>query len=634
MSELTVDFDEPYIGGAAGGGPSGVIPPWAVAINNRRYLLDTASGEYRREGIDVVQQRNTSNQRDTLLLPQDIWRQQFESWHQGAGQQNADRDESLPYRFHRSYGIDPWTKYQLSLLNETRQLMTLSTVDPTFVQVHNGWLVVVHDDGSFWFETPTSTVEMLALGPTSGKAISITYDGDAVIVLTGTGKVFRLSDSNTSTAVTVTPPTGTTPAANPIDQASFIAYVKDYLILGVGNQLWDITATQAKLIYTSPVTGFTWKGAAEGQNAIYLVGGSGDKHLIHRVGVKQDGTGLEPAVVAAALPDGEEGVSIGTYLGYAFIGSNRGLRMATPSSAAGDLTLGALLPTLAPVYGFEGQDRFVWATASIINPVPDAGQLNDAAFPSLPVCGLYRTDLSTFTVTDSTPAYATDIVAPNEHGKIVRSVTTWNDKRVFSVDGGGVYLETDVKMAGGWLAQGRVSFSVEDIKTGLYAQGKWEPLHGTVAFDIAYDNNKPLRVMNWSIPGSIRSGNITLNGKQFSRVDLIYTLYRDAVNTRLGPDFTRFEIRARAAKGAASRWYLPIINHEELDLNGVIEARDVTAEFLSLMNLVETGVMFPLQEWGRTYYVVVKDFRWQPQKLNLDGSGWQGVFLLIVEEAR
>lgn len=636
MTELTVDFNEPYLGGGGGGSSAGPIPPWAVAISGRRYLLDTASGEYRREGIDVVQQRNTSNNRDTLLLPQDIWRQQQESWHQGAGQTNTDRDESLPYRFYRSFGIDPWTRYSLSLLNDTFMLMTLSGVSPAFVQVHGHALAVINGDGSFWFDSPGATVKLLALGATSGDAISITYDGDAIIVLTDSGKVYELKNSTTSTERTVTPPVDSDPVAppniNPITDATFIAYVKDYLLLGVGNQLWNITATQAVLVYTSPVTGFTWKGAAEGANAIYLIGGAGDKSIIHRVGVKSDGTGLDPAVAAGTLPDGEEGVSIGSYLGYVFIGTERGVRMATPSGAQGDLTLGALIPTAQPVYGFEGQDRFVWATGSEINPVPDTGPIAD--FPTGKVCGLYRVDLSTFTVSESTPAYATDIVAADQSGKIVRSVTTWNDVRVFAVDGGGVYIESDHKMPGGWLQQGRISYSVEDIKTGLYAQAKWEPLHGTVALDLAYDNTPPLRVMNWSIQDSIRSGNITLNGKQFSRVDVTYVLYRDEVVKTRGPEFTRFEIRARAAKGAASRWYLPIINHEELDLNGVIEARDVTAEFGSLMNLVETGVMFSLQEWGRTYHVVAKDFRWQPQKLNADGSGWQGLFLLIVEEAR
>lgn len=630
MTELTVDFDEEYSVGPQGSNKATPIAPWAVAIDGRRYLLDTKSGQYGREGIDVLQQRNTNNQRDTLLLPQDVWRHQTESWHLGAGQANLDRDDALQNRYFRSFGIDPWEKYELTLLNETEQIHDIPAgPDPSFVQVHKGNLVVIIGANTYWYDTPTHNV-LLASG-ISSKAIAITYDGDSVIVLYDDGTVVSFSGPTTKATRTVTPPAGTTPAANPIGDASFIAYAKDYLIMGVGNQLWDITAAQAKLIYTSPVTGFTWKGAAEGNQAIYAVGGVGDKHVIHRLGVKQDGTGLQPAITAGTLPDGEIGVSIGSYLGYIFIGTDKGVRMASPVSNA-DLVLGALLPTLQPVYGFEGQDRFVWVTGSEINPVPSHGETRLFKGPS--VCGLYRTDMSSFTVTELTPAYATDIVAPLESGKIVRSVTTWNSKRVFSVDGGGVYMESDTLMPAGWLENGRISFSVEDLKTSLYCQAKWEPLHGTVELYLSYDSAKPIRIMSWSIQESIRSGNISMDGQQFSRLDSRVDLIRDKTNDQRGPIFSRFEVRARAVKGAASRWSLPIINHEELDLNGVIEARDVTDEFFRLMALVESGKMFPLQEWGRTYYVVAKDFVWKPERLNLAGTGWQGVYTLIVEEVR
>lgn len=626
-AELTVDFDEPYYGGSSGSSASSV-PPWMVAVDGRRYLLDTKSGQYGREGIDVLQQRNTNNQRDTLLLPQDVWRQQMESWHQGAGQSNLDREEALAARFSRSFGIDPWTKYELHLLNETDEAMQLLGADPAFVQVHKEKLAIITGTSVTFMDPDYSMSTPLVTG--TAKAIAMTYDGDGIYTLHDDGKVFFTTDDATTVERTITPPTGTTPAPNPVTDATFIAYAKDYLILGVGNQLWNITATQAVLIYTSPVTGFTWKGACEGNQAIYCIGGVGDKHVIHRLGVKQDGTGLQPAITAGTLPDGELGVSIGSYLGYIFIGTDKGVRMASPVSNA-DLVLGALLPTQQPVYGFEGQDRFVWVTGSEINPVPSHGETADFKGPT--VCGLFRADMSTFTVTELTPAYATDIVAANQSGKVVRSVTTWNSKRVFSVDGGGVYVETSRKMKAGWLENGRISFSVEDLKTGLYCQAKWEPLRGAVAIDISYDSMRPIRVTNWSIRDSIRSGNIPLNGQQFSRVDVSYTLYRDAVPAE-GPVFTRFELRARAVKGSASRWSLPIINHEQLDLNGVVEARDVTDEFFRLMNLVESGKMFPLQEWGRTYYVVAKDFVWKPERLNLAGTGWQGVYTLVVEEVR
>ena len=600
------------------------LPPWAVAVDGRTYLLDTSTnyvgeGRYKREAVDVLQQRNTNNQRDLLLLPQDIWRQQMESWHQGAGQTNLDREESLPARFSDSFGIDPWTRYEFSLLNATVKVTSGPTANkPIFLQSHNGKLVACQGTTLYWWTTTGSAPVTLTVGATD--IIGQTYDGDAIITLHTDGTIYR-STNSTTTALYGT-----------FAGSTFIAYVKDYLLIGQANVLKNITAVGSPVtVYTSPITGFVWKGAAEGNNAIYLIGGSGDRYVVHRVGVKQDGTGINPAVAAALLPDGEIGYSIGGYLGFVFIGTGKGVRMATPSTADGDLTLGALIPTAQPVYGFEGQDRFVWATNSQITA--DYGT-SDPSFPVGTVCGLLRMDLSTFTVSASTPAYANDLVAADQSTKTVQSVITWNGLRVFAVNNGGVYIETTTKMPGGWLYQGRVSFSVEDLKTALYAQVKFEPLHGLLAIDMSYDNGPAVRVFNWALPLTIRSDNISLDGQQFSRVDTRYILYRDGTDATKGPTFTRYEFRARPAIGSASRWTLPLINHEELNLNGVPEGRDTTVEFFRLMDLCISGKMFTLQEWGRTYQVVAKDYSWVPEKLNLDGSGWQGVFTLIVEEVR
>ena len=118
--EIIFDFNQPYSGNPVGGGN---FPPSVVSINNIPFLMDTSNDQYRRESFEVVKQRNTGDQRDVLLLPVDVWRQQFESWNQGSGQSNTDRNESLPYRFDRSFGIDPFTQFEISLIKETSSLV-------------------------------------------------------------------------------------------------------------------------------------------------------------------------------------------------------------------------------------------------------------------------------------------------------------------------------------------------------------------------------------------------------------------------------------------------------------------------------------------------------------------------------
>ena len=120
MAEITDTFSEPFSLTQAALPSS--FSPSVVGVNGRPYLIDTTGGRYNRRSVAVVQQRNTSDQRDILLLPQDIWRQSFESWHSGAGQANQDRNDSIPSRFNQSFGVDPWTKYEFSLLPATEQL--------------------------------------------------------------------------------------------------------------------------------------------------------------------------------------------------------------------------------------------------------------------------------------------------------------------------------------------------------------------------------------------------------------------------------------------------------------------------------------------------------------------------------
>lgn len=631
-AQITRDYDEPFTE-ATNALPSDFSAS-VVGIAGRPYLLDTRGGDYRRQSVDVVQQRNTSDSRDVLLLPQDVWRQMVQSWHQGAGQSNADRDDSLPYRYSDSYGIDPWTKWRLSLLPATQRLGSASYTGNVWLSTYTGsasYLAVVNADKVYWFDSlngsasaPISTQTL-----TGGDIIDVAHNFYSLLVMRGDRYVYEITGP------------GATPTLwrnHQYTAPTMLASEKDFLLVGDQNTLYDATskANNPTALGTHPDTNFRWYDAASGDEYIYVLGRSSDRTTIHKVGIVLN-SGTPPASysltafsVAATLPDGEIGYSIGSYLGLLFVGTSKGVRMATPG-ANGALTLGPIIPTDAPVHCFEGQDRFVWyGNSSVDGAYPGQGSDSDL-FPTGSVCGLGRMDLTTFTEA-SAPAYADDIVATGETGKTVSSVVTYLDKRVFAVAGGGVYYQSDDLMPGGWLEQGTMSFSVEDLKTGLYVQGKWMPLQGSLALDIGYDSSGYVRLVNITTEDSIRSDNISLNGVQFSRVDARYLLRRDPDAPTTGPEFTRWEVRAIPVKGRASRWTLPIMNYDTVEIDGVVYNRDVLLELDTLMNLCESGQMFALQESGRAYQVHVKDFLWQPEKLSMNGKGWQGVFNMIVEE--
>ena len=629
MAEITQEFDEPFYGeGQVGPSPLSNFSPSVVGIAGVPYLLDTVSGVYRRESFDVVQQRNTASQRDLLLLPQDVWRQQSESWHLGSGQSNLDRDNSLLYRYESSFGIDPWTQWQYTLLRDTELLPGSDALEgELWLTTNEDYLAAVNTDGIYWWSSLGSASVGSTAAPAGYDILDIANDGYVV--------TFLAEDGSKSNVYYVDGPAGSVTqwgSANYSLNATFIAWEKDYLLVGDGNILKQAPKSGgANTVFTHPDSAFRWYSAAGGDSCIYVLGRLGDRTTIHRTNIKQDGSGLNPCIVAATLPDGEVGYTIESYLGFILIGTSKGVRVATVANSNGDLLLGPILPTNQPVRCFEGQDRFVWyGNSGMTSEYVVSGTQGYPVFPAT-CSGLGRLDLSVTTTSAQSPAYANDLAVPSVGSATVRSVRTFQDKRVFSIDGEGVWFESAEFVPAGWIKEGTMSFGVEDLKTGLYLQAKYLPLHGKIGLDVSYDSGLFQRMSTLQIQNTIRSGNISLNGTQFSRVNARTLLVRDTDPLK-APVFTRWELRAIPAKGRASRWTLPVMNYEEIEIDGVKYTRDCLAVLNTLLAFGYNGKLFTLQEAGQSYQVHVKDYSWQPEKLTINGRAWQGTLTLVVEE--
>lgn len=625
-TQITQPFDEPYFGGGdAGTSAVTNIGGSFVAVNGRIYPIDTASNRYAQRNLDVLQQRNTTDNRDVLLLPQNVWRQQIYNWASGAGQSNLDRDDAIQSRYEASFGVDPWTTWQINLLPQTEELDALT--GQSWLSLVAGDLVVVNDDQSYWysdFGTMSASVSVGSVG-----TVDVAEKAPTLITLNSDGYIYEVTDSSASATLYYN---------TALTDANMITWVKDYLLVGHKNVLkWVKTGNVVTTIYTHPDPGFRWVAGCEGPQAIYLLGGLGDQYVVHKVTIKDDGTGLNPAIVAVELPDGEIGYEIGEYLGFVFIGTDKGVRMAQPTGNA-DLTLGAIIPTDDPVRCFEGQDRFVWYGVSSMDPgyVP-VGNDQGNVFPTSPVPGLGRMDLTTFTTTPLTPAYANDISVWTEAAANVTSCVTFLGKRVFAVTDAGVYYEGADKVEGGWLTQGTMSFSVEDLKSALYMQLKWIPgtANARIFLDLSFDSTAYGRYARLNATTTtIRSDNINLAGVKFSRVNLRYVLLRSETDATQGPVPTRWEFRAFPVKGKASRWDVPLILADEVDINGMIEARNPVTDKNALIGLIQNGTVFQYQESNQSYQVLARDFIWQPERLSSTGNGWQGTFLIVLEEVQ
>lgn len=653
MGTLATLFHTPFTEQAVAGSS---VPGDVIMLNGVQYLLDTSpdaygNGRYRREPFDVVQQRNNVDGRDLTLLPQDIWRHQVQSWHQGAGQGNMDRDDSLPYRYAQSFGIDPWTKWEAGLLRKTDLIKATSgrgwvlpiiTTDwdtgPATNLLNSGLVFVEESDGlSLIFDH--GSVGSLSVGstatPNSGSTIiSAASDGRRIYTRHEDGSIYETTFNGSPSVGSVYVPG--------VASDGIIGWVKDFLVNTEDNVIKLISGGSGTTVWTNPSTDFRWTAMTEGDSCIYLIGSSGSRSVVHRVGVKTDGSGLDVGIVAATIPEGDIGLSVYAYAGFVAIGSYQGVRLAQASNS-GDLTLGPLIPTPTAVRCLTGHDRFLWYGLShqefeyTVAPDSDLFPIDGAA-------GLGRIDLSTFTTSALTPAYAQDVFfnLDGGHPTDTQAISTASfsigglDARAFVLDRIGLIAESvSEAVPAGWVRHGEVTYGVSDLKAGLYTQVKTTPITGRIGVDIAYDESGFARQSTLRIIGSRESGALSMNGSRFSTmVSRVVIVGSAGASPSDVNKMTRWEVRSAPTKGRSSRWTLPIMNHETFTMNGVDVHRNPQDVVDDLISLVERGDVVTYQEAGRSYIVRAKDYQWVPNSVTPDRKAWRGMFVLVIEEVK
>lgn len=614
LQQVTEEFNDPYYEGVGAREPDNLAMP--VSLDGRAFMVNLmpegGQTRFQRESIQLLNAQQQDSSGDLSLVPPEMWRRIVESWHFGAGQTRYDRVNSLPYRFNSSDGINVWDEWGISLLNETENIQELAAGSAMLVAMDVDTLWVGVDDVGYWWSGlsagpfPPSAPTTMAMGE---DVVSATTDGQNLYTLSATGIVTKWTDATTSTTfatVTTFDPT-----------RAVIRYIKGFLLVGNGNRLVDVTTGVPVSVFIHPLTDFHWVDMCEGLSDGFLLGGMGDHWMVMSITVASDATTLTPPIVAAPLPDGEIGYALGAYLGYVVVGTSAGWHFGVPNS--GQLTLGRLVDTTAAVRCFEGQDRFIWYGQTSTN-----------------VAGLGRADLSTF-IAPMTPASANDLVS--DTAGVVRGVATVGagpnqaGRRVFTVDGVGVYMESDNLVPSGTLDQGVLTFGTSDPKMGLYAQVYSEPRIGGIEVAVAWDFEPPEIIAQATAALVLSVGNIP-TPRRFSSASYLFTLTRDPDTPSEGPRLTRLEFRAIPVTGRASEWRVPLLIHDTVSYDNVIQDRDVVSDFDTLMELVESRREFDYREGGRLYRVHATDFLWVPHHLTLDGNAYNGTFLIVLRELR
>ncbi len=232
-------FDQPYLDDASN--VHTIIPPpypFEVSIAGRTYEIDTSFEPYRR---DAFRHRSVPPQRESINIdniagegtinPGGLWRRGAVDWSLGAGQLYQDRKGGLSNRFYRSKGVNPWTQYQLTLLQATKQVMVLGEQETLVKAIAVSNYVYIVRAGSLQWTTDWSHFTNVGGLPVDGSLTDICTDGLNVYVSAG----------NSHGIYTTTQ--GALLATNFVTGTSFdsCGYCNDRLMAGSGPKLYNIT---------------------------------------------------------------------------------------------------------------------------------------------------------------------------------------------------------------------------------------------------------------------------------------------------------------------------------------------------------------------------------------------------------
>ena len=511
-----------------------------VAIAGLPFIMAvTDSTPYKRQTAEFRAQR-VDQMRDPgehTLAGSGYWTRSQSSFHYGEGIQFTEpmegNDMEVRFRYNSSYGVNPWTPGQLTLLRNTTLAQAFtgackvdtgaSSTGVAFLVATDMSVRTTQTTAMYKITTAGTSTALVNYSSISNETIlGTTSDGTYMYVATTAGMYdIKLSDGTTHKQYTYN---GLT-----LEHAA-LKYVKSRVVAGLkftngtyaayellfpdkgAGAATDIKKTMASTHGTQingstnmPVS-WTWTAVAEGSNAIYFGGYAGEHSTIFKLAVDNTGA-LGTIITAAVMPRGEIILSLYTYLGtYLMVGSNKGARIATLDQN-GDMTYGPLVfHNENGVYDFEGRDSYIWAgNTNGVNANSGTKRINLGQ----PIT------LSGYAQPISTGVYAraNDVFADATTGT-VRSVRIFgtDNQTAFAIDSSGVWLES---------------------ATVLVPQG--EVITGYIRYDTL--ENKAWKRIRVRTPGDTANGEIEVF-KHGVATDTVITTIDEGEDTSLDYDLT------------------------------------------------------------------------------------------------
>ena len=543
----------------------GGVPFLAAITDKDPYIRSTA--QFRKNQFDSL--RDPGEQSLSTW-----WLRSQSSFHTGAGVNFYDPFAnpysptlgSNSYRYHKSLGVEVMDEEgQVTLLRRPSQTQTTTTAAEMYsVQVSGVDKIVYQDNNTVKItDGSTSAPTTLSAGVSTGIYASCV-----------TGNVVYYVDAAHIVSVALTG--GSTSAVRNITTApttAKIAYVKERLIVGLDNKIYEVPPTGGggalpSPLYTHPDTNWRWTGIAEGANAIYASGYVGTKSSIVKFTLDSSGVlpTLTSAITTVVVPAGEVIHNIYVHLmSYMVIATNKGLRVGV-IDANGNVTYGGLMiRTTYPIRGIAAHDSYIYA----------AGSFDDLEtgenYPGLYIINL-GSEINAGTLQY---AYSTFVYAENvTQGSAISVCHLGNENRVAFTVGAlsktvgatannGLWVQSATELyPSGYLETGYIRYNTLEQKNFKRVVGRGDFSKGSMTIltrdmtDTTYDMV--------SYDNAIGSPEITITqptGAQ-DALSLRFELYRDSASSNLGPIFKGYQLKAVPASPRTRIIKIPLLCYD------------------------------------------------------------------------
>lgn len=482
---------------------------------------------------------------------------------------------SNSYRYNNSLGVEVFdVQGQATLLRRpTKTQNTSSAVSISTVSVNGANKILMQDDGAL----------KLTDGTTS--AMTTLSSGVATTIYASTNDGTNAYYMDAAHIVSVPLTGGSTSAVRNVSGVStaVMGYVKERLVVGINNILYEIPPTAGggalpSPVYTHPNTSWRWTSIAESGAAIYAAGYVGDQSSVFKFNLDSAGAMpvLTSAITAAVMPKGEVIHSVYVHLmTYIMIGTNKGVRVGLISDATGNITYGPLIiHTEHPVHGFTAHDSYVYCASSLSQY--DEGE----NYP-----GLYCIDLSneidTLRFAYSSYIYAEDIA----NGQAVDVCHLGKSNQLAFICGNttsdvvptsslGLYVQSATEVySSGWIQTGFIRFNTLEQKNFKRVVGRGDfgisPQFDGTGFtkgsmsiaSVDMKNNLYEIVSYDNVIGTPESTITQPSGAQ-DAIALRFTLYRDATDHTLSPVFKGYQLKAVPATPRSRMIKIPLMNFD------------------------------------------------------------------------